>query len=284
MSGDARGGPPAAPPPPRASPELSEQLSEQEVKDRLTRLSRRGFAGAGVAGIMALLGGRWLQRWAFQEDDLAWPLRRALQANEAISRGLFSPEHLAPIFPLAAVGTMRVNGMAGLEGDDFQPGEWRLELQGLAEGPTSLDLAALQAMRRTEMITEFKCIEGWSTVAQWAGVSLADVARAHPPTTRSGRPFDPDRPEDAPPYVSLTTPDRGYFVGLDTASALHPQTLLAWELNGAPLTSAHGAPLRLVVPVKYGIKCIKRIGMLAWSAERPADFWAARGYDWYAGL
>jgi DMSO/TMAO reductase YedYZ molybdopterin-dependent catalytic subunit len=84
--------------------------------------------------------------------------------------------------------------------------------------------------------------------------------------------------------VSLTTPDRGYFVGLDTASALHPQTLLAWELNGAPLTSAHGAPLRLVVPVKYGIKCIKRIGMLAWSAERPADFWAARGYDWYAGL
>ena len=67
------------------------------------------------------------------------------------------------------------------------------------------------------------------------------------------------------------------------ASALHPQTLLCYELNGEPLTAQHGAPLRLVTPLKYGIKQIKRIGTLTFTDERPADFWAQRGYDWHAG-
>jgi DMSO/TMAO reductase YedYZ molybdopterin-dependent catalytic subunit len=83
--------------------------------------------------------------------------------------------------------------------------------------------------------------------------------------------------------VSLETPGRGYYVGLDIESALHPQTLLAYEMNGAPLQPMHGAPLRLAIPVKYGIKNIKRIGTIRYTNVRPADFWAERGYDWYAG-
>jgi DMSO/TMAO reductase YedYZ molybdopterin-dependent catalytic subunit len=66
-------------------------------------------------------------------------------------------------------------------------------------------------------------------------------------------------------------------------SALHPQTLLAYEMNGQPLSPDHGAPLRLVIPVKYGIKHIKRIGTVVFTDRRPADFWANRGYDWHAG-
>ena len=110
-------------------------------------------------------------------------------------------------------------------------------------------------------------MEGWSEVVTWAGTPLRHIA-----------------PADAPEYVSLTTPDEEYYVGLDLESALHPQTLLAWEMNGAPLTPEHGAPLRLVVPVKYGIKNIKRIGTINFTSTRPADYWAERGYDWYAGL
>src|SRR5205085_5035712 len=91
------------------------------------------------------------------------------------------------------------------------------------------------------------------------------------------------RPGDLLPYVSIETPDRGYYVGLEMASALHPQTLLCYEMNGQPLTPEHGAPLRLVVPVKYGIKNIKRIGTIRFTARRPADYWAENGYDWYAG-
>ena len=67
-------------------------------------------------------------------------------------------------------------------------------------------------------------------------------------------------------------------------AAFHPQTLLCYEMNGEPLDTQHGALLRLVIPVKYGIKNIKRIGTIRFTDERPADYWAERGYDWYAGL
>ena len=77
-------------------------------------------------------------------------------------------------------------------------------------------------------------------------------------------------------YVKLSTPGGGYYVGLDIQSALHPQTLLCYEMDGAPLTLGHGAPLRLVIPVKYGIKNIKRIGTIRFTDERPADYWAER--------
>ena len=84
-------------------------------------------------------------------------------------------------------------------------------------------------------------------------------------------------------YVSMETRDAAYYVGLDMASALHPQTLLCYEMDGEPLTTDHGAPLRLVIPVKYGIKSLKQIGTIRFTDRRPADYWAERGYDWYAG-
>jgi hypothetical protein len=72
-------------------------------------------------------------------------------------------------------------------------------------------------------------------------------------------------------------------MGIDAESAFHPQTLLCYEMNGMPLAPEHGAPLRLVIPVKYGIKNLKRIGTIHFTDERPADYWAERGYDWYVG-
>ena len=118
------------------------------------------------------------------------------------------------------------------------------------------------------MTTEHKCIEGWSVIVNWAGARFRDFAAAY-------RRFR---------YVGLATPDGGYYVGMDMPSALHPQTLLCYAMNGAPLSLEHGAPLRLVTTVKYGIKSIKRIGKITFTDERPPDFWAERGYDWYAGL
>ncbi len=124
------------------------------------------------------------------------------------------------------------------------------------------------------MTTELRCIEGWSEVVHWAGARLADLASATGLATRGGRPFG---------YAALQTPDGNYYVGLDMASALHPQTLLCYEMDGQPLTPEHGAPLRLVIPVKYGIKNLKQIGTIRFTDVRPADYWAERGYDWYAG-
>ena len=69
--------------------------------------------------------------------------------------------------------------------------------------------------------------------------------------------------------VGMKTPDEEYYVSIDMPSAMHPQTLLAYEMNGAPLTVPHGAPLRLVMPVKYGIKNIKQIGSIEYTDARP---------------
>lgn len=146
-----------------------------------------------------------------------------------------------------------------------------------------VSLKEIQALPRTEIVTELKCIEGWSTIVHWVGCRLLDFMKKYPPATKSGRPFDPNRLDDLPEYVSMETPDAAYYVSLDMASALHPQTLLCYEMNGKPLELEHGAPLRLAIPVKYGIKNIKNIGKIKFTDERPRDYWGELGYDWYAG-
>jgi hypothetical protein len=147
-----------------------------------------------------------------------------------------------------------------------------------------LTLADIQALPRVEMTTELMCVEGWSAIVNWTGARLADFMAQYQPQTRNNtQPDARNRPQDLVRYVSLVTPDGGYYVGFDMPSAMHLQTLLAYEMNGAPLNLAHGAPLRLVTTTKYGIKQIKRIGRIAFTDTRPADFWAERGYDWYSG-
>jgi DMSO/TMAO reductase YedYZ molybdopterin-dependent catalytic subunit len=133
-------------------------------------------------------------------------------------------------------------------------------------------MAQLRQLPRLEQITQLNCIEGWTVIVQWAGARFSDFTAAYAPESRDAK------------YVAMETPDEEYYVGLDAPSALHPQTLLCYEMNGAELTGAHGAPLRLVIPVKYGVKNLKRIGKITYTNERPDDYWAEEGYDWYAGL
>ena len=119
----------------------------------------------------------------------------------------------------------------------------------------------------------------------FGGVRLVDFVTQLGLATRSGRAPDPEgNPRDLFRYVYLATPNEEYYVGLDMASALHPQTLLCDTMNGQPLTREHGAPLRLYLAVKYGYKSLKRIGVIRFQDEPPPDYWADRGYDWYAGL
>jgi DMSO/TMAO reductase YedYZ molybdopterin-dependent catalytic subunit len=237
-----------------------------ETKD-LRRLTRRGFFTMGVGAAAGVATWTWL-RTRPREDGLQWPFRRVLEANESIARGYFSTARLSPTFRRSDVTKARLNGRIGLKSPiDLQA--WRLRIEGAAE-PVLLTIDDIKALPQYEMITELRCIEGWSTIVQWKGARLADLLTRFPPL------HDPE-------FVSLETPDRGYYVGLELESALHPQTLLAYEMNGAPLPLLHGAPLRLAIPVKYGIKNLKRIGTIRYATVRPADFWAERGYDWYAG-
>ena len=138
-----------------------------------------------------------------------------------------------------------------------------------------LTLDDVVKLPRHELVTEFKCIEGWSQIVQWAGVRMADFLEAYPPAPVNGR---------EPKYVYMETPNGDYFTGYDMEVCRHPQTLLVTEMMGQPLTQFHGAPLRLHMPTKYGYKQIKRIGLISYTDDKPDDYWTKLGYDWYAGL
>jgi DMSO/TMAO reductase YedYZ molybdopterin-dependent catalytic subunit len=271
----------------RAEPHQSPPSANDEKTDlgrQLRRFSRRGFTTAGVAVLAGFAGWRWLVTRG-EEDGLPWPLRRVLEFNERVARGLFRATRRSPEFPRSAARMPRVNGSIGLE-SGLDLAAWRLEVIGAAgeQSRRWLSLGEIKALPRVEMTTELRCVEGWSEIVHWAGARLADLASVTGLATRSGQPFDPIASgDDLLRYAALETPDREYYVGLDMASAVHPQTLLGYEMDGQPLTPEHGAPLRLVIPVKYGIKNLKRIGTIRFTDVRPADYWAERGYDWYAG-
>ena len=267
---------PAANPPAPLPPE-AEVLAEAQ------RRSRRAFIGLGLAGLAGIGGWRWLLSGP-DDSGIPHPLRRVLDANSRLTSAYYKETRLAPEFARSRARTPRENGKVGLAAA-LDPATWRLRVQGYGTATTQeFTLADIQALPKIAMTTELKCIEGWSTVVHWGGARLADFLARYPLATRSGRPADPlNPPADLAPYVGLLTPDGAYYVGLDMASALHPQTLLCYEMNGKPLTPGHGAPLRLVTPLKYGIKHVKRIGTIAFADTRPKDYWAELGYDWDAG-
>jgi DMSO/TMAO reductase YedYZ molybdopterin-dependent catalytic subunit len=260
-------------------------MSEKKTKAEWKRKSRRDFLVFGGLAAFGAATGTWILT---RENDggVPWPLRAMYRWNEGLWRRLYSSDRLGenPLPP--PPGTRpRVNGDIGLE-EYLGPvalKNWRLRVGGIAgepltaPAPAELSLEDLSALPQTEATEVFRCIEGWSQVIAYKGVRFSDLLAAL--QTRPGL-----RDAGRQPYVSLETPDGAYYVSLDRESMLHPKTVLATEMNGAPLSSENGAPLRLIVPVKYGIKSLKRIGRIAFSAERPPDYWAEQGYDWYAGL
>ena len=123
------------------------------------------------------------------------------------------------------------------------------------------------------------CVEGWSAIAWWAGLRFDDLLRAYPPISQAKW----ARVESSVNLDESGNPDP-YFMSIDLGTARHPQTLLATHFNGQLLTVDHGAPLRLLVPVKLGLKNVKAITKITYSAEEPRDFWAERGYSRYDGI
>ena len=265
----------------KGSPPLTGAAAEQQMR----RLTRRSFVTGAVAALAGLGVWRWLST-ATPEDGVPWPLRRVLRFNEGLAETFAAPRGLAPTFPAERVqGQPRTNGQVGLA-DEVDGAGWQLRIQHEGrDGEQTIRLRDVQALSRLNLVTELKCIEGWSEVMHFGGVRFFDFVTRFGLATRSGRAPDPEgNPQDLFRYVYLATPNEDYYVGLDMASALHPQTLLCDTMNWQPLTRQHGAPLRLYLAVKYGYKSLKRVGLIRFQDERPADYWGVRGYDWYAGL
>jgi hypothetical protein len=268
---------------------LPKPLTEELTTDQqIRRRTLKALLGFGLAGLAPVGIWNWLKS---QPDDsgILAPLRQVLTINEKITGTLLNSQHLAPTFPKSmATRKPRVNSLVGLENPpDIEDYQVQIE-QPLPSGKLrsqAVSLADLQTLPHQEIVFEFKCIEGWSQIQHWGGVCFVDFVRHYRLGTRNGKPSDPDHSEDWFSYVGMETPDGSYYVGIDMASALHPQTLLAYEMNGHPLTEvAHGAPLRLIIPVKYGVKNLKRIGVIRFADSRPPDYWAEEGYDYFIGL
>lgn len=251
---------------------------EKEVSSK--QLNRRNFIAFGAfAGLSALGYGGWKALLNAPKEltsataGRSKPLRRALNQNELFMRRLFSGNHLVKTYPVSmAAKKVRQNSDVGLE-SEFDPAKWQLNIKKLSGGMLNVTIDEIKKMPKTDIVFDFKCVEGWDQIQHWAGVTFIDFIEhlGLGNETKAG-------------YVGMMTPDEEYYVGIDMPSAIHPQTILAYEMNGKPMPLDHGHPLRLIIPVKYGIKNLKRIGTITFSNTRPPDYWAELGYDYYSGL
>ncbi len=271
---------------------LSERPAEPiEVEPSMLRgWTRRNLLifGAGALATLAV-GGSQLPREVFERlgldplktgSDDKWLLNKALQLDDDVATALYSQHHLVPTYTKSQITPLKNNYNGATPDPDYIPG-WRLTLDGLSSGLTvSLDIGVLLAHHQIhDQITRLVCVEGWSAIAWWSGLRFDDLLHAYPPVSQA-------KWAHIESSVNLDVngnPDP-YFVSIDLLTAQHPQTLLATHLNGQPLTVEHGAPLRLLVPVKLGLKNIKAITRITYTKDEPRDYWAERGYSRYDGI
>jgi DMSO/TMAO reductase YedYZ molybdopterin-dependent catalytic subunit len=257
----------------------------------LHRWTRRDLLVFGIGAIAAIAGGgsllpqTTLERLGIIHEDKNWPkkewlLNKALRIDDDVAEALYSTNHLVPTYTKSQITPLKNNYNGATPDPSYIP-EWRLTIDGLASGlSVSLDIRNLLAsFQLHEQITRLVCVEGWSAIAWWAGFRFDDLLRAYPPMSQAKW----LRLESSVNLGPWGNPDR-YFVSLDLSTARHRQTLLATHLNGKPLTVEHGAPLRLVAPVKLGLKNIKAITRITYTGDEPPDYWAKHGYSRYDGI
>lgn len=238
-------------------------------------LSRRRLLGLGAAGA----GGAVLARIG---------LDGATALNQHVHR-LLMGDALAREFSETAISRpFRANGNTGVPGPAYarlaagQFADWRLEIDGLVHRPLALSMAEMRAFPQRSQVTRHDCVEGWSAIAKWQGPQLGPIlARAGLlPAARYAVFHCADRFGDTP-----------YYESIDLIDAFHPQTILAWRMNDAPLPVAHGAPLRLRVERQLGYKHAKYVMRIELRASLAGlyggggGYWEdRRAYQWYAGI
>ena len=224
-------------------------------------------------------------------------VRKVLDSAESLTmhaqRLLVSRQALAQEFTEADISAdFRANGSTDPDDDAYQTfaqsgfKDWRLQVDGLVERPVQLSLGELRALPARTQITRHDCVEGWSCIGKWTGVPLSIVLQ------RAG--LKPDARyivfycADSPGQW-LEAADK-YYESIDLIDALHPQTILAYDMNGAPLGIPYGAPLRVRLERQLGYKMAKYIMRIEavesfqGIAGGHGSYWADRNYEWYAGI
>lgn len=251
-----------------------------------TKTSRRRFLARGGAALTAAL---WLP--GCDQRESAPSVRTLFDMAERFTMGAqrlllnhrplvreYSMSDLSADFP--SNGTSMPTGSLYQTWLETGFRDWRLRVGGLVQRPLSLSLSQLRALPIRRQITQHNCDEGWSAIGQWAGVPLSHVLDAAQL-----------RPEARFIifHCSDRTRDKQYYESIDLFDAYHPQTILAYEMNGRPLPVKHGAPLRLRVELQIGYKNAKYVerievaNQLAHVGEGRGGYWEDKGFQWYAG-
>jgi DMSO/TMAO reductase YedYZ molybdopterin-dependent catalytic subunit len=254
-------------------------------------LGRRKFLGHGLAGLGTLfLSGcydlsekPWFTGILDEVENLTRTVQHIFARPHTLARE-FTKADIAPVF--------RANGTLDPGTADYnahvQSGfrDWRITVSGLVERPVSLSLDDIRGLPQRTQITRHDCVEGWSCIGEWSGPQLALIlAAARPKANARYAVF-----YCADPMTAEGDPDHRYYESLSLTEAMHPQTILAHRMNGAPLQVQHGAPVRLRCERQLGYKHAKYVERIvlvdsfAGINGGKGGYWEDQGYSWYAGI
>ncbi len=226
------------------------------------RISRRQLLQWAGAGLLVNIGGTLLY------DPIG---RLSMPINERFEALLLSQKP-TPEFPIGTIEPKQliVNSFKGTPQIDLA--NFRLAIDGEVTKPLSLSMPDLHKLPFTSMIIRHVCVEGWAAIVQWGGIRLSDLLMLA-------------QPKAGAKYVYFQSAD-GYYESWDLASALHPQTILAYQMNSRSLPPENGAPLRLATPIKLGYKLSKWVTAVTVTSELlpKRGYWEDLGYEWFAGL
>ncbi len=245
----------------------------------MSLLKRRNFIKLSSLGMMLSACGSGPVQNQIDETlhNLSDPLNRSFEQL------LFSTQRLAPEFKVEEID---FNTNLGNTYEEVLPNpnlnDFRLTVSGLVNNPLALSMSEIKALPYRSQVIRQICVEGWSKIVHWGGLPLVALLKLAEPTSSARYVF----------FRSLEglRDDQGelysYYETWDLASCVHPQTLLVYEHNQAPITAQNGAPLRLGSPIKLGYKNIKYVQEIMVLANIPEQvgYWEDQGYEWHGGL
>jgi DMSO/TMAO reductase YedYZ molybdopterin-dependent catalytic subunit len=251
-------------------------------------LTRRGFLTRSAAlGGTVLLGG--CDDALSRSPSFREMLFRAEGATQGVQRLILSSRALAREYSEADLSAhFKANGSTAVDDPKYRSlaqagfADWKLKIDGLVDRPAELTLAELRKLPARTQITRHDCVEGWSAIGKWSGAQLGPLLQSVG--------LKPDARYLVLHCADTLGRDGQYYESIDLIDAFHPQTILAYDMNGATLTEPHGAPLRLRVERQLGYKHakyvmrIEAVSSFANMRGGRGGFWEDLGYEWYAGI
>jgi len=249
-------------------------------------ITRRALVGGAAAGAGLLLSGcdqlaqnEGFRKILYSADDVHRGLQRALSNRHSLAKE-FRPDQMSPVF--RANGTLNPGtpDYTAMVADKFA--NWKLKVTGLVNRPLDISLAQLKSMPSRTQITRHDCVEGWSAIGKWQGPTLGSILKLA-------------QVKESARYIIFHCADlyrgKNYYESVDMFDAFHPQTILAFAMNDAPITVPHGAPIRLRAERLLGYKQAKYV-MGVEATDSLGSFGLGQGgywednvdYDTYAGI